>query len=229
MSFALGGVLLGLVLGARHALEPDHLAAMSLLVADARRPSRTLMIGAFWGAGHTAALLVAGLALAALSTTMPERLADAFELGVAAMLVGLGSRAVWLAWQLARTGPSSVHRHGALEHRHAGPDSHVHLGRWTLATRPLLVGMVHGLAGSGALTALVVAKLPTLPLRLAFITLFGIGSILGMAALSGAIGWPLARLGRRPLTARLLFAAAGAGSALLGLRWAWPLAARLLS
>ena len=108
-----------------------------------------------------------------------------------------------------------------------GPPAHVHLARRTFALRPLVVGVVHGLAGSGALTVLVLARLPSAPLRFAYMALFSVGSILGMCALSGLAGWPLARIARHPRAARLLLGTAGAASAALGLLAGWPVAGRL--
>ncbi len=222
------GILLGVVLGARHALEPDHLAAVTVLAAESPSGKRGAMLGLLWGVGHTAALLVVGLVLALLATAMPERWADIFEFGVAVMLVFLGVRAVVRAAQQGRTGTAEPHHHGGTAHEHAGPHNHVHLGPWTMATRPLVVGLIHGLAGSGAMTALVVAELPTVPARLGFLALFGVGSVVGMGALSGLAGWPLSRLTRNPAAARLLFASAGVLSVALGLAWGWPIALRLL-
>jgi len=103
--------------------------------------------------------------------------------------------------------------------------SHVHFLRGTPAKRPLLVGVVHGLAGSGALTALALAQLPTASLRLVTIALFGCGSVLGMAVLSGLAGWPLARIGARPRAQRALSLATGSLSAGLGLFWGYPFVA----
>jgi high-affinity nickel-transport protein len=104
----------------------------------------------------------------------------------------------------------------------------VHFARRTLALRPLVVGVVHGLAGSGALTALVLARLPSTHLRFAYMALFSAGSIVGMCALSGLAGWPLARVARHPRAARVLLGTVGAASAALGVIWAWPVAGRLL-
>jgi nickel/cobalt exporter len=213
---ALLGIALGLGLGARHALEPDHLAAVSVLTAEAPGPGRGLWLGALWGLGHSAALFACGLAVALAASLIPPTLADAFELLVAAMLVVLGARAVHRATRtgLPRSEGSTPHSHGARRRR---------------ALRPLVVGGVHGLAGSGALTALVMARLPTMATRLLFIACFGAGSVVGMAAITGLAGWPLARLGRHPRAARLVFATVGAGSAALGLVWAWLPLRRLLS
>ena len=90
-----------------------------------------------------------------------------------------------------------------------------------------MVGAVHGLAGSGALTALVVATLPSTLTRLSYLALFGIGSTLGMAALSGLLGWPIARAGGHRATARSLSLAVGCVSTVLGLIWGYPLIGRL--
>lgn len=229
MTGSLIGLLVGVVLGARHALEPDHLAAVSVLSAEAPGPRRGALLGAVWGLGHTAALLATGLVMATMAREIPAGLAELFELAVAVMLVVLGGRAIRRAAREGRVGMTALHAHGADAHRHAGPDQHVHVARRTLALRPLVVGLVHGLAGSGALTALVLAKLPSSSLRLAYIALFGVGSIIGMSALSGLAGWPLARLGRRPELSRLVFGAAGAASALLGVVWGWSSIERLLT
>ncbi len=220
---AMAGPLFGVLLGMRHACEPDHLAAISTLVAreDGERARPGLLLGVFWGFGHTAALLAVAVALTVLQARLPARLADAFELGVALMLLGLGARALRRAVTTGSEGPRRPHVHGSERHEHGAGNGHVHLGRWTLAIRPLAVGVVHGLAGSGALTALVFASLPGTHARLAYIALFGLGSVAGMALLSGAAGWPLARLGRRPAAARALSAATGVFSIGFGLFWGW--------
>jgi hypothetical protein len=221
------GLLLGIAMGARHALDPDHLAAVSVLTAGAPSARRAAALGALWGVGHAAALLGTGLVLAALAAELPPALCDAFELAVAAMLILLGLHAVRRALRAAGDGPAWLHAHTGVAHRHAGPPAHVHLARRTIALRPLIVGVVHGLAGSGALTALVLARLPSAPLRFAYMALFSAGSILGMCALSGLAGWPLARIARHPRAARLLLGTVGAASAGVGVVAGWPIAGRL--
>ncbi len=146
---------LGSLLGMRHALEPDHLAAVSTLVSRERSGIRAALLGVCWGLGHTVSLVVVGALLVALRAEMPPAVSDLFELLVAFMLVALGFRAIVHAARQGAEGPTRVHRHGRLVHSHAGVPAHVHIGVWTLARRPLLIGVVHGLAGSGALTALV--------------------------------------------------------------------------
>jgi len=219
---------LGSLLGMRHALEPDHLAAVSTLVAHERGGYKAAWLGACWGVGHTLSLLVVGAALVLLRAEMPARATTVFELGVALMLISLGLRAIYVAAGQGPSGPAHVHQHGRVVHLHAGAPAHIHIGVWTLARRPLLVGAVHGLAGSGALTALVLTTLPSTAARFTYMALFGVGSTLGMAALSGLLGWPLARLGQRTLVARTVSFAVGCVSTALGLAWGYPLLGRFL-
>jgi hypothetical protein len=219
---------LGSLLGMRHALEPDHLAAVSTLVSRERNGIRAALLGVCWGLGHTLSLVVVGALLVALRAEMPPAVSDLFELLVAFMLVALGFRAIVHAARQGAEGPTRVHRHGRLVHSHAGVPAHVHIGVWTLARRPLLVGAVHGLAGSGALTALVLATLPTTTARLAYMALFGLGSTVSMAALSGLLGWPLARLGTHHLVARCVSLTVGCTSMVLGIMWGQSAITRLL-
>jgi hypothetical protein len=219
---------LGSLLGMRHALEPDHLAAVSTLVSRERSGVKAALLGVCWGLGHTLSLVVVGALLVALRAEMPAAVSDLFELLVAFMLVALGLRAIVQAARQGAEGPARVHRHGRVVHNHAGVPAHVHIGAWTLARRPLLVGAVHGLAGSGALTALVLATLPTTAARLAYMALFGLGSTVSMAALSGLLGWPLARFGSHHVVARGVSLIVGCASIVLGVMWGQSAITRLL-
>src|SRR3954465_3900536 len=218
---------LGSLLGMRHALEPDHLATVSTLVTGERNSYKAALLGACWGLGHTVALIVVGTVLVVLRAEMPVRVADAFEFCVALMLIGLGLRAIYLAARQGPAGPAHVHHHGGTVHAPHGAPAHIHIGAWTLARRPLIVGAVHGLAGSGALTALVVTTLPSTAARITYMAVFGLGSTLGMAALSGLLGWPLARAGRSRGLARAISLTVGCVSTTLGLWWGYPLLGRL--
>jgi nitrile hydratase accessory protein len=212
---------LGSLLGVQHAFEPDHLAAVATLMTGEHTSAKAAWLGACWGLGHTLTLLAAGTALVVLRADMPAPATMAFELGVVLLLVGFGARAIYQA------------ACGALPrrtHSHAKPAtwSSVHIDRWTVA-RPLLVGAVHGLAGSGALTALVVATLPSTTTRLGYLALFGVGSTLGMVALSGLLGWQIARMGSDRTVVRTFSLAVGCVSTVLGLFWGYPFLSRLLS
>jgi hypothetical protein len=208
---------LGSLLGMRHALEPDHLAAVSTLVTGERSSSKAAFLGACWGLGHTVSLIAVGTALVLLRTQMPARVSEAFEFLVALMLVGLGLRAIRLASRQGPAGPVHVHHHGTRVHVHQGAPAHIHIGAWTLARRPLMVGAIHGLAGSGALTALVLTTLPSTAARMTYMAVFGLGSTLGMAGLSGLLGWPLARVGQHRALARAVSLAVGCTSTALGI------------
>jgi hypothetical protein len=210
---------LGSLLGVRHAFEPDHLAAVTTLVSRERSSFRAALLGAWWGIGHTLALIVVGAGLVIVRTELPARISDAFELVVALMLIVLGMRSIRLASLQGPGGPRRLHRHGLLVHSHAAVPAHVHIGTWTFARRPLLGGAVHGLAGSGALTALVLATLPTTAAQLMYVLLFGLGSTLSMAALSGLLGWPLARLGTNHRVARGVSLVVGCVSIAIGVWW----------
>lgn len=202
---------LGALLGMRHALEPDHLAAVSTLMAGERSSAHAAWLGAFWGLGHTLTLFTAGALLVLLQTEMPGMAARVLEVCVVLLLVGFGVRAIYQGACRAPRGPTH-------SHRHPRAFSLSQMDRSTVA-RPLLVGAVHGLAGSGAMTALVVTALPSTATRLGYLILFGMGSIVGMAALSGLLGWPIARLGTHHAVTRAAAVAVGCISTALGLFW----------
>jgi len=164
-------------------------------------------------------LLAVAVLLGWAGTAMPPRLALAFELAVAFMLIAIGVRSLLVA----RRDRSRA----LLAHRHPVAEGHSH--RWRFARRSLVVGLVHGLAGSGALTALVASQLPGAPGRVGYVMLFGLGSIVGMTILSGIAGWPLSRLGRNPAVGRALMIVTGVFACGLGVVWGVPLVRALLS
>src|ERR1700752_2736413 len=126
---------LGFVLGLRHAIEADHLAAISTIVTERRSLLSSLLVGASWGLGHTLALIVAAVGVVLLRYQMTDRIAHALEMGVGMMLVLLGANVLRT---LVDGGASHSHDHATV-----ASDSHADV--WLVA-RPLLVGMVHGLA-----------------------------------------------------------------------------------
>jgi hypothetical protein len=200
------GVVLGLLVGLRHAFEPDHLTAVSTLASDARGLRHGALLGALWGLGHTISLVVVGSILVVAGASLPARATVGFELGVAAMLLVLGARAIAAATRRAPASERHAHRAGR---------------RW----RPLVVGLVHGLAGSGALTAVVFAQLPGTAARLAYLAVFGAGSTAGMAIASGAAGVTLAVVARSDRVQRRIGLVTGVVSIAIGLVWGIPLIA----
>jgi hypothetical protein len=211
---------LGFLLGLQHATDADHLAAVSTLASRHRSVVRSALLGSFWGAGHTLALLVAGVVTMALRLTISPAVARAFEGLVGVMLVALGGQVVMQALRAI-----AVHRH---EHAHGGDRHdhlHVHLGAPTahehehlvrMGARPFLVGLMHGLAGRAALTRGVVSTVSSPLGGLLYIIVFGAGSTAGMLVLSGLIGLPFVFTSRHSATLHTLLRLA-AGSASLGL------------
>ncbi len=187
---------LGFVLGLRHALDVDHLAAVSTIVSQGRGLWRSSLVGAVWGLGHTAALLAVAVVVVGLHAEIPASLGHALELGVAAMLVVLG---VQLLWSLARGARLHLHPHeheGVRHihpHLHAGADDHDHATR----RRPFLIGCMHGLAGSAGLMLAVAATIPDPTLALVYVATFGVGSVGGMMVMSTLLGVPLALASER--------------------------------
>lgn len=218
MEFVIAAAL-GLALGARHAFEPDHLAAVSTLMAERPRPRQAALQGALWGLGHTAALVAVGVALILARAELAPAVERGLELAVAIMLIGLGVRGVRAALRDGGDGPLHVHAHGGRAHAHHGPTGHVHVGGHALALRPLLVGVLHGLAGSGALAALAMGEVASSPAAIGYVVAFGLGSIAGMTAVAALAAVSLARLTVSPRALRRLRVGSGAAAIVVGLAW----------
>ncbi len=184
----LTALLFGFLLGVKHALDADHIVTVTAIVSRSRSLLRSALVGLSWGVGHTLTLVAAGIAVLVFKLTIPDKLSLSLEFVVGVLLVLLG---VPLIWRLVVGRPHvHLHQHGDKPHIHK------HLHRDTPGhdhqhiRRPLLMGMVHGLAGSGAITLLVVSTMSSVTQGLVFLLLFGIGSILGMMLFSGLIGIP---------------------------------------
>lgn len=196
--FALLG--LGLMFGLKHATEVDHIVAVSTIVSEHRNVFRSALVGGLWGAGHTASLVTVGVLVLIFRIAIPPHVASWLEFAVALMIIGLGVLAVIRVLrkradvhlhQHSHDGQSHVHIHFHEQGtEHSGlASSHSHaISR--LGFKPLLVGAMHGLAGSGALTLLVLTQIQSVPLGLLYLAIFGAGSALGMLLMSGLIGLP---------------------------------------
>ncbi len=187
---------LGLVFGLKHAVEADHLAAVSTIVSQRKGLLSSSVVGGLWGLGHTISLLIAGVAVLLLHVKIGARTAMALELCVALMLIALGANALR---KLLRGGEIHAHSHvhGGHAHFHPHIDDEpaeaipaTHHGL-RLNARPVLVGMVHGLAGSAALMLLVLSTIPSAAMGFMFIAVFGAGSIGGMTVMSALVSLPL--------------------------------------
>ena len=182
---------LGFVLGLRHATEADHLAAVSAIVSEKKNIFTASIVGGLWGIGHTISLFLVGLIVIFLKLQISESVESKLEGIVGIMLVLLGLNAIY---KLAKsdTAHSHAHSHGDITHTH--PHTHdeaeAEEPHHRLSPRSVLVGMVHGLAGSAALMLMIVPLIPSAFVALLYIVIFGVGSIAGMMAMSLLIGLP---------------------------------------
>ena len=198
---------LGLVFGLKHATEVDHVVAISTIVSQDRSVLRSAAVGALWGAGHTASLLVIGALVLFLRVAIPAQVTGWLEFAVALMIVGLGVAALYRALRKSNEVHVHQHLHDGLSHVHihfhenetkhevSSPKLHSHALR-QVGWRPVLIGTMHGLAGSGALTILVLTQIESPWLGFMYLAIFGLGSIVGMLLMSGLIGLPFALTSR---------------------------------
>jgi ABC-type nickel/cobalt efflux system permease component RcnA len=197
---------LGLVFGLKHATEIDHIVAVSAIVSEERKLSRAALVGGLWGAGHTFSLVVVGVIVLVLRISIPESLARWLEFGVALMIIGLGITALFRRLRFSPSIHLHEHAHSIGTHRHIhfheldqGGVDHSHRIK-RIGLKPAIVGAMHGLAGSAALTLLVLSQISSLTLGLLYLLVFGVGSIVGMFVMSGLMGLPFVfssqRLGR---------------------------------
>lgn len=192
-------LLLGFLIGMRHAVESDHVAAVASLATRSRSVTDAIRQGAAWGLGHTLTLFLFGSIVLVLDAVMPERLAHTLELLVGVMLVGLGIDVLrrlireQVHFHVHEHHDGEVHFHA---HSHAGetghdPARHHHRHPEGFPIRALLVGLMHGMAGSAALILLTLQTVQSPWTGLLYIALFGVGSMIGMAMLSFVIAIPL--------------------------------------
>jgi sulfite exporter TauE/SafE len=220
-------ILLGFVLGMRHATDPDHVIAVTTIVSRQRSVGSAALIGAYWGVGHTITIMAVGAGIILFNLVIPVRLGLVMELAVGIMLVLLGVlNLTGVTAQLTERftpavagGHSHPHAHGDYIHSHLhGHESGRHghsenatplarldrrfggagsgLGAYQ-TVRPLLVGVVHGLAGSAAVALLVLATIHNSAWAVAYLLVFGVGTIAGMMLITAAIALPYAYTGRR--------------------------------
>lgn len=207
------GVLFGtgFALGLRHALDADHVAAVATLVTRTKCWRTSSALGLWWGVGHTVALLTVGLLILLLKLSIPPRFTLAFEFGVGVILIGFGFNV------LLRQ----------LRHRHRRPTTPTPLGHSSLHAVPgrpvrsnglksMATGVVHGLAGSAALTLLVLTTVPSTLLGMLYILIFGLGSILSMLIVSTFLSLPFLMTRRHPASHAIVTVTTGLLSLALG-------------
>ena len=195
----LGIIVFGFLLGMRHAVEADHVAAVASLATGSHSLRQTVIQGAVWGLGHTITLFLFGSIALLMDSVIPEQMAATLEFAVGIMLVLLGLDVLRRLYQ--KRIHFHAHRHqDGVQHFHAhthqqkqphDEQSHQHEHVRFFPTRALLVGLMHGMAGSAALIILTLNTVQTPVTALFYMAFFGVGSILGMALLSCVIAIPL--------------------------------------
>ncbi len=181
---------LGFASGLKHALDADHIVAISTIVSEHKSFFRSTMVGASWGIGHTFTLLMVGLVVLTARVSIPVKLALSFEALVGVVLILLG---VSVLWRFVKS-RMHVHPHTHDQHKHIHthtPDvveSHHH--SIPLRKKSIFVGMFHGMAGSAALTLVILSTVESVAVGVIYILIFGSGTILGMLLVSGLIGLP---------------------------------------
>ncbi len=193
-------LLLGILLGVRHALEADHVAAVASLATRSASLAGKAKVAALWGGGHAASLILLGAILIAFGTSLSDRLARGFEIAAGIMLVMLGGdvlrrlrrRRVHFHVHQHGDGVRHLHAHAHAEVAHADPTAHHHQHGCGLWARSLAAGSIHGLAGSGTLVLLSMQTLGSGFHAVAYVIAFAVGSILGMVAFSLVLSVPWA-------------------------------------
>jgi ABC-type nickel/cobalt efflux system permease component RcnA len=246
-------IAIGFFLGMRHATDPDHVIAVTTIVSQQRKTGRAALIGAFWGLGHTVTILIVGSAIILFNLVIPARLGLAMELAVGFMLITLGVwNVASFMGSVPQPGlpadsshpliHSHPHSHGDVVHTHAHAHTgktHAHpiggesvrrldqlLGRLSLYQfiRPLAVGIVHGLAGSAAVALLILASIRDSHWAIAYLLVFGVGTIAGMMLVTMGIASTFRVVGNRFETfSRLLALVTGVLSVVFGMAVAYQI------
>ena len=226
-------LLLGFLLGLKHATDADHVVAVSTIVSEYKNPWRSLWVGVSWGLGHTTPLLILGVVILLLRETVLDHyqaVAPVLEFGVGVMLVFLG---VQVLWNLRR---SHLHLH---THEHDGGE-HIHAHAHALAAEELsrrqrhhwlapagagrpffrlksyVIGVVHGLAGSAAAMLLLLPQIDGIALGVGYLLLFGVGTVISMGGITILLSVPFAITGRVDRLNRLVAGVAGVASLVFG-------------
>ena len=243
----LSAMLLGFLLGLQHATDPDHLVAVATILTRERRFTDGALIGVLWGAGHMTTLTIVGAIIIGLKLTVSPAVGGGLELVVAAMLIVLGVLRLRDALRGLETVPPghlvADHDHGggagvvhshphAHDAEHTHEHAHVHPSRWLArlgwrggwpAGRALVVGAIHGLAGSAAVSLLVLATLRSTVSAFVYLLIFGIGTILGMTLLTAVMAFPVSMALRYRRARQALALCAGIGSIAFGLVYGYRL------
>lgn len=203
---------LGFLLGLKHATDADHVVAVTTIVSKQKKLRHAALVGVFWGIGHTSMIIAVGIAIIIFQLTIPEKVQLSFEFIVAAALVMLGVFNLTGATRSLMRKLSAPHSHSHQHdtkpvHTHSHTDmaqnTHAHRNEATDSIgifpllRPLVVGIIHGLAGSAAVTLLILGSITDERVAILYLGIFGLGTIIGMMLITTAIGIPIIAGGKK--------------------------------
>ena len=216
-------LLVAFLLGLRHASDPDHLVAVTSLVAAEDGDTRKAAgLGAWWGVGHAASLLVLGIPLIAFKAQLPAWLESGAEKGIGLVILALAARVIvkWARGDYRAGAHDHDDGHSLRRHlRRGNGHAHRHV-RVRSRGQALSIGLLHGLAGTGAVVLLLIAALPTQFEAALALAVFAPMSVVSMAACTAAFAWILTRPLIEPVYRSVLIPALGLFGVLFGLSYA---------
>lgn len=216
---------LGFILGIRHAIEPDHVIAVSTIASQSKKLWHASLAGVFWGIGHTVTLFVVGLIVILMKNKIPEKWAMSLEFLVGIMLVYLGVRTILSFKNIhihkhSHDGEDHAHVHS---HQNSGEHDHKHKHKNTTYLGSMFIGLVHGLAGSGAMVLLTMSTVKSIGEAAAYILIFGVGTVIGMLLFTTIIGIPFVLSKKRRTVNRTFGLIAGVISIVFGVYYMYNL------
>jgi ABC-type nickel/cobalt efflux system permease component RcnA len=217
---------LGFVLGIKHAIEPDHVIAVSTIASQSKKLFRSTLAGVFWGIGHTATLFIIGVILILMKGEIPEKWAMSLEFLVGIMLVYLGLTTITSFKNIhvhQHEQDDDKHKH-VHSHSHDGQHLHKHQPRNVSYMKSLFIGLVHGLAGSGAMVLLTMSTVKNVWEAAIYILIFGVGTILGMLFFTTIIGIPFVFSAKKRVLNQTLSRLTGVISIVFGMYYMYNLA-----
>ena len=226
MEFTLLSVLaLGFILGIKHAVEPDHVIAVSTIASKSKKIWDASLAGVFWGIGHTVTLFIVGIMFILMKGEIPEIWAMSLEFLVGIMLVYLGVTTILSLRNVhvhehEHEGDEHKHIHS---HQHEGNHNHIHEHKKVSLVKSMVIGFVHGLAGSGAMILLTMSTVKSVWEAVMYILIFGVGTVIGMLFFTTIIGIPFVFSTKRLTVNKALTVTMGAISTVFGIYYMYNL------
>lgn len=219
-------LFIGFLLGIKHAIEPDHIVAVSTIASQSKSLWRSTLAGIYWGIGHTLTLFIFGVAVILMKRQIPEVVALSFEFLVGVMLIYLGIHSI-RALKKAKL-HSHVHAHSGGNvhnhiHSHQKLTNHDHTHHHTSNSKSLVIGFIHGLAGSAAMVVLTMETVANIGQAIAYILIFGAGTIVGMLFFTTIFGIPFILSAKRININDALIKVTGGISVIFGLYYMYSI------